>query len=125
MLDEKTVHVFQKKSSDGGALYLQAEGEAKAKWYHLTEKTKPFSEKLKEGDKLKKTTRYVDKDKLENKIDRMKARDAYLKSGEDDLDRSGSSVVKRGGTIKKPMKKGGTIKKAMVKKPIVRKAKKK
>ena len=53
----------------------------------------------KEGDKLKKVTRYVDKDKLENKIDKMKARDAFLKEDYDPSESSGS-FAKRGAIVK-------------------------
>jgi hypothetical protein len=52
----------------------------------------------KDGDKLKKVTKYVDKDKLENKVDRMKARDAFLKEENDPFD-SSSSFAKRGGSV--------------------------
>ena len=53
----------------------------------------------KEGEKLKKTVKYVDKDKLENKVEKMKARDAFLKEDYDPSEAS-SSFAKKGGVIK-------------------------
>jgi hypothetical protein len=52
----------------------------------------------KEGENLKKTTRYVDSDKLENKVKKMKARDAFLKEGNDPFE-SHSSFAKKGGSV--------------------------
>jgi hypothetical protein len=54
----------------------------------------------KEGDKLKKVTRYVDSDKLENKVEKMKARAAFLKEEPDVFDSSSSFLKKGGATIK-------------------------
>lgn len=54
-MPNEEVFVVLKKSSDGGMLYLQKEGDSKANWIHLTEQTKKYAQRLTPSAKINAT----------------------------------------------------------------------